>query len=326
LHFFCKSLDEAHRQSWSDGSAIEFYFQRLEMTPFKFNRFSAIALVLSATAFVLSCGRGIPSKLDHLPDGLGNQKVEATGIYPDAWVAKNGSLTLQQPVGQQVLSVRGMVPQVGDAGFRSDLELMVNDKAVGHWNIGVGDFSFAAPVPPGGGTRRITIAFDKLQELPGGDGRVVGARLNFIGFESAPSKESTASDVVRGLNLQLGSGWGVLETFHNENFRWVANDAQFLISVNEAGNAEVSLVLESGPGLGGQPFVLHILDASGRQVSAEPVAKGRNTIRFIVPVEADKPNGFRLHVDGGGKATPNDPRILNFRVFEMESAQWKAPK
>lgn len=281
------------------------------------NRFSAIASLLAATAFMLSCGRGIPSKLEHLPDGLGNQSVEASGIYPDAWVAKNGSLTLRQPGGHQVLSVRGMVPQVGDAGFRSDLELIVNDRAVGRWNVGVGEFSFAAPVPPGDGTRRVGITFDKLQELPGGDGRMVGARLTSIGFESAPSKESPPSDIVRSLNLHLGSGWGVLETFHEETFRWVDNDAQFALTPDRTGNMVLSVVLQPGPGVGSRAFVLRVLDATGHQVSAEPVGKNRATVKFVLPVEEGKPNEFRLHVDGGGKRTSNDPRILNFRVFEM---------
>jgi hypothetical protein len=41
-------------------------------------------------------------------------------------------------------------------------------------------------------------------------------------------------------------------------------------------------------------------------------------VKLFVPVEAGKTNEFRLHVDGGGKKAPNDPRVLNFRVFEVK--------
>ena len=40
-------------------------------------------------------------------------------------------------------------------------------------------------------------------------------------------------------------------------------------------------------------------------------------------LEAGKPAEFRLHVDGGGKSAPNDPRILNFRVFRLEAEPWE---
>jgi hypothetical protein len=40
-------------------------------------------------------------------------------------------------------------------------------------------------------------------------------------------------------------------------------------------------------------------------------------VKLFVPVVSDKPNEFRLHADGGGKPAKNDPRILNFRVFEV---------
>jgi hypothetical protein len=65
--------------------------------------------------------------------------------------------------------------------------------------------------------------------------------------------------------------------------------------------------------------VLKVLDATGRQMDAVRVQR-RQTVELLLPVEAGKPNEFRLHVDGGGKPAPNDPRILNFRVFRIESA------
>jgi len=307
------------------GIAVKFGFSYSEMKSLKFSQFNGIALLLSVSALLSSCGRGLPSKLEHLPEDLNGTGLNLTGIYPDGWVGDSGSVTLQQPAGKQMLSIRGTVPLVGDPNFRSDVELRLEEKAVGHWNIGLGDFALSASVPPGAGTRRVTIVFGKSQQLPGGDGRMVGARLSFIGFESKSAMVGPPSDVMRSSNLQLGSGWGVLETFHNENFRWVDNDAQFLLAADQPGSAVLSVTVEPGPGVAMRPFVLRVLDASGHQVSAEPVEKRRTTVKFILPVEG-KPSEFRLHVDGGGKPALNDPRILNFRVFEMEAGAWKPGK
>jgi hypothetical protein len=110
-------------------------------------------------------------------------------------------------------------------------------------------------------------------------------------------------------------GWGGVETFQGETFRWVDNDAQVRVASDKSGDAAISLKVEPGPGVGG-PFLLKVLDPSGRQVASALVNR-RETIDLFVPVEAAKTNEFRLHVTGGGRKTPNDPRILNFRVFRI---------
>ena len=295
------------------------------MKPLKGSHVAHVGLLALLAALLSSCGRGLPSKLDRLPAGLNNTELKASGIYGDAWVGESGSINLKQPSGQQVLSIRGTVPKIADARFRTAMELRMDDKAIAHWNIGLGDFALSAPVFTGGGTRRVTIAFDKSQPLPGGDGRMVGARLSFIGFEPASAKTGNPSDIVRSLNLQLGGGWGVLETFDNETFRWVNNDALIALTADQSGSAVLSVIVEPGPGVGSKPFVFRVLDAAGRQVGAQPVEK-RSVVRLILPVESGKSAEFRLHVDGGGKPARNDPRILNFRVFEIEAAPWKAGK
>jgi hypothetical protein len=163
------------------------------------------------------------------------------------------------------------------------------------------------------------VAFSASQQLPAGDGRTVGAQLKFLGFEPAKSTGSPV-DIVQGPNLQLGSGWGPIEIFHREHFRWVENDAQILITPQKTGDLEVSMEVEAGPGVGGQ-CLLKALDVSGRQVAAVLV-EGRKAVKLFIPVETGKPNEFKLHVDGGGRRIQNDPRILNFRVFQVAAEPW----
>jgi hypothetical protein len=273
--------------------------------------------------FLGSCGGGpdaeLPSRLKRFPADLSNPKLEAAGIYSDAWAAENISVFLRQPGGEQVLTVRGMVPGLGSADFQTTVELRVDDNSVGKQEVGLGDFRITTPVATGAGKRHVEVMFHPYQLLPAGDGRRVGSRLQFIGFEPAKSATVTVSpDIVRGSRVQLGHGWGVFETFRKETFRWVDNDAQIRIQAAQAEGVAVSMMVEPGPGIGGKPFVLKIFDRSGRQVGAVSV-KGRSRVKFTVPVEAGKLNEFVLHVDGGGQAARNDRRILNFRVFRIDA-------
>jgi hypothetical protein len=129
-----------------------------------------------------------------------------------------------------------------------------------------------------------------------------------------------SGDIVRGVGVELGNGWGVVETFRGETFRWVDNDAHIRVTGSQSGDAALLLVVEPGPGVSGKPFLLKALDDSGRQVAAVRVAR-RGTVQLFVPVGDGKPSEFRLHVDDGGKAAPHDPRILNFRVFEIRAGK-----
>jgi hypothetical protein len=270
---------------------------------------------------LVSCGHPsgtAPSQLDHFPSDLSNPQVDASGIYADGWIAGTASANLQQPGGDQVASVRGTIPEIGDPAFKTDVTLLVDGREMGRRSVGLGDFQFSAPVKNQPGKRRVTVAFSASQQLPAGDGRMVGAQLKFLGFE--PATSTGPVDVVQGPNLQLGSGWGPIEIFHREHFRWVENDAQILITPQKTGDLEVSMEVEAGPGVGGQ-CLLKALDDSGRQVAAVLV-QGRKAVKFFIPAETGKPNEFKLHVDGGGGRIPNDPRILNFRVFQIAAEPW----
>jgi hypothetical protein len=256
--------------------------------------------------------------VSRFPYDLKNAQINASGIYEDAWVAETAAVDLEQPEGKQAVTVRGTIPQVAGAAFQTEVELRVDDRSVARRTVGPGDFQIAAPVTGKPGRRRVEVGFSKTQDLPGADGRAVGARLEFLGFEPARASEGHGpADILASPGMQLGEGWGVLETFRNETFRWVDNDAQLILTPAKAEDGHLLVTLEPGPSIG-RPMVLKTLDASGRQIDAVRVQR-RQTVELLLPVDAGKPNEFRLHVDGGGKPAPNDPRILNFRVFRIES-------
>jgi len=278
---------------------------------------ASLALLLS----LASCGRqSADSRLSRFPADLTDPKYEIAGIYPDAWIGESASAVLQQPQGDQALVIRGMVPNLGNANFKTTVELRVNDKIVATETLGPGDFEVSETVPSGNGKRRISLAFNPLQQLPEGDGRLVGARLQFLGFEPPRPKASGGGDIVRGTGVELAGGWGSLETFQGETFRWVDNDARIRLKGGQSGPVTLLLMVEPGPGMGGRPLLLAALDQSGRQVAVAR-SEGRGTVKLLVPVNRDTPEEFRLHVDGGGTPINSDPRILNFRVFQLTATR-----
>jgi hypothetical protein len=276
-------------------------------------------LVGAALAMLCSCGGGFqsspPTQLSYFPADMKNPQLEVSGIYEDGWTAKAVSLILRQPPGEEALVIRGMVPKISADGFETGVSVRVNEKEVAQKSVGIGDFQIAIPMEPGAGSRRIELRFSATQQLPAGDGRAVGAHILSIGFVPAGSISAPPRDIVRGPEVQLGSGWGQLETFKNQTFRWIENDAQVFVRPARGGDLALTVKVEPGPGLGGKGL-LQLMDASGRQVGAEAIDR-ETTIRFSMPVEAGKTNEFRLHVNGGGKRIASDPRILNFRVFEL---------
>jgi hypothetical protein len=152
-----------------------------------------------------------------------------------------------------------------------------------------------------------------------------------IGFEDLPGrrwmlfkksftrKESVsllAEIVHKGQGLSLGSGWYDFETFHGGSFRWVKNDAEIQAGSHEDRFKFLILDVEPGPGMA-VPLHFHVV-SDGKELTKVDVS-GRQTIK--VPMgTTETPRVIRLHVDGEGKPTPTDQRILNFRVFNIELA------
>lgn len=263
-----------------------------------------------------------PSAKSRSPQELNNPLLAVSGIYPDGWIGKAGSMQLVQPAGSMVLRIRAMVPLTSDGGFRTILELGLDDEPIARRSLGLGSFDLSVPVPEGAGKRRVTLAFDRTQALPGGDGRQVGARLESVDFEKPdPARMQVPNDIVDDLRVHLGDGWGRLETFGSNTFRWVENDAQVQVDLGSARDAVVTLLLEPGPGSAGRPLLVRFLDRSGRQAGAILLDR-RRTFRLPLPLQGGRAEIFKLHVEGGGARVSSDSRVMNFRAFAIEAEPW----
>ena len=153
-----------------------------------------------------------------------------------------------------------------------------------------------------------------------GGGQKIGSDpriLNFRVFKiySSAHGANVGGDITEGIGLQIGKGWYPVERFTDGTFRWVNNDAEFTVA---SGRTHLAMELQPGPGVDFKSMVIKILDASGSQVQAAEV-NGRQTVKLLLPVVKGKDATYRLHLDGGGKKIPTDPRILNFRVFQLKT-------
>jgi hypothetical protein len=134
-----------------------------------------------------------------------------------------------------------------------------------------------------------------------------------------PAVAATGDIVSPGSGLTLGSGWYLHENAAGASFRWVSNNAQFVVHRPADPIKKISIEAEPGPGLGQPKMTLHVLDHAGKQV-ASAVYTGKERERFDLPVTPGQDAVFSLRVDGGGNKTPRDPRTLNFRVFGLDDA------
>lgn len=122
------------------------------------------------------------------------------------------------------------------------------------------------------------------------------------------SDSSTAS------RLFVGSGWGELEAFGGEIFRWAGPEATLVLSDPGRTARELLLDLEPGPSAGGLP--LRILATGGRDGSeVELSLAGRQTVRVPVAPGSEGPVFIRLRAVELGTPVPGDGRCLSFRVF-----------
>lgn len=262
-----------------------------------------------------------PNHLKRFPEDLANPGLEYSGIYEDGWVSEAAFFTLDRPAQDSLLVIRGSVPTLGDPAFRTELQVLVDQRPVLNKVLPAGDFDLQMDLRDGPGQQhRIDLRFGTFQRLPSPDSRPVGAQLEFVGYETAVTSDTAEKSLLEIVpsngSLQLGPGWYPYEQFAGESFRWVRNEAHFSLPQRRETKTSLFVELEPGPGLNSRAFRLQVLGTDGREVATAMVRK-RQSVEIILPLEPGRHNAFRFHVEGGDKAIPNDPRLLNFRVFKM---------
>lgn|GEM_PF-910817 len=107
------------------------------------------------------------------------------------------------------------------------------------------------------------------------------------------------------------SGFYPVERDAADVFRWVCGDAT--LELHRVRGDVLEFDAESGPGMGAQPFRLHVVLPDGTELAGAEV--GSRT-RVRVPLaEAGGVASLILRAEGGGAVIAGDPRTLNFRVL-----------
>ncbi len=140
---------------------------------------------------------------------------------------------------------------------------------------------------------------------------------------SAPAADAKNGDIVApSTAVTLGRGWYPYETYRGQHFRWVSNDAQFVVREPTATPVHLAFDVEPGPGLAaGVTMFTLLVNARDGSTLARISVKGRQNAIVSLPVQPGKDSSFSLHVAGGGRHVAKDPRVLNFRVFRIATAK-----
>jgi hypothetical protein len=115
--------------------------------------------------------------------------------------------------------------------------------------------------------------------------------------------------------MAFGAGWYHLERYQRqEPFRWSGPSAELVLEEG-AEPAVLKLDLEPGPGTGGQPLHLEVMDDAGQRLAE--VRVGRRC-HLELPLRAPVPRRILFETRNGGHALSVDPRELDFRVFRVD--------
>ncbi len=264
-----------------------------------------------------------PTYLADVPVGLMNPALLYSGSYEDGWVAEESYFCLQQPTGETEFAIRLSVPDV--ANRPQTITVRVGDEPPQTLALRLGRQELGLPVKALGAaqSRRVHFRFDRASELSRADRRPASVLMEALGFRSLnaiqpaepPAAGAAQQREIPVSGLSLGGYWHPYEEFGGAAFRWVAGDAEIFLSSPAAGAGKLVVELEAGPGVGSKAFRLLVTNEAGKTVGLDSHG-GRDKYEVRLAVKAGK-NRFGLSAKGGGLPTPNDPRVLNFRVFQI---------
>lgn len=120
--------------------------------------------------------------------------------------------------------------------------------------------------------------------------------------------------------ISLGTGWYPYETFNGESFRWVGREAQLILDGLDKGDRALILDLEPGPGCGGAPLTLNVWYKEQLLHKYQVFGKESVNLKLSDNTFASAAGGqviLRLSPETANVTIASDPRILNFRVFNI---------
>ena len=300
------------------------------------------SLTRSGCLFIVTCllwatpswgQEGAPAQSFRFPTDLGNNQSAHDGVFSDGWVATYSCFLLRQPTGT-FFKLKGLIPQVSDPAFSTQLELLIDRRLMATKSLGCGEFTLevsASDLASGKSDHRVEIRYAKSQLLPAPDNRTVAARIHEIGFVDGTSTNPTATtskssaDIIANApsgQIALGGGWYGLEKTATTPFRWVNNNAEIVLDMPTGKDSfTLGVEIEPGPGVALKPFELLLFRESSGTPFEKVVIRGRETVQIKLPFTPGTTEVITLRVEGGGQLIPQDSRTLNFRVFKLKLSE-----
>ncbi len=154
------------------------------------------------------------------------------------------------------------------------------------------------------------------------DGSRLWAREGVFPLTADGLRANQADDIASaGSGIHFGSGWFPAEPLAGHTGRFLASGAEVVLPHVPQPRAAMDIEVEPGPGVR-PPALLQLIDAAGA-VAAEWTVQGRMAVRFWVPPAAGGgAQRFSLRTPDGGRPTPLDLHIFDFRCLR---ADWAAP-
>lgn len=240
----------------------------------------------------------------------------------DGWCGAHTTFQLEQTSAPAALVVRGQIPAIGSPPLPMTMVIRIDGVALSTTSLTPGDFEVRSLVLGAIGLKRVELGFDHTNTLPAPDGRTVAALLKLVGFERITCSpeawrlnDGHRTDVVgAGDGVGLGPNWYPFESWQGQYFRWVGKAAELAIASSQAGI--LTIEAEAGPGLGGKPGKLRLVDHDGTVLDVARLGR-RTASDLSVSAAAIQHQPLHLEVEGGGSLVPGDSRILDARVFTL---------
>lgn len=122
-----------------------------------------------------------PASVAHFPADLANPALQYSGVYEDGWISDRAYFILQPPAPRATLRVNALVPLIADASYRARVCVRIDSTRPVCKMQAPGTFTYERRVSS---AKRYKVELDveNPQRPRGADNRLLGARLDFVGF------------------------------------------------------------------------------------------------------------------------------------------------
>ena len=116
---------------------------------------------------------------------------------------------------------------------------------------------------------------------------------------------------------KFGNGWWSPEVDENKHFRWASDGAEIVIPKipKDIKKIKISLDVEVGPSHGTKPFDLIVTDEKGKRIFRASLKSYHESVELPVT----HAGVYRIYTGSEHKQIPGDPRVLDFRIFHVET-------